>query len=72
MLEKLETEAQSSVSIVTLEDAVTQVGKLRFQAAQDFSHAKAIVADKMLTLGKLNRSTDDLDALDDQKSFDSG
>ncbi|KAK4310737.1 hypothetical protein Pmani_017723 [Petrolisthes manimaculis] len=63
-LDRLETDSAQETSLVSLQDLSQKAGSLVMRLSRDLSSAKAVLADSFLTLGKLNRSQDDLDALE--------
>lgn len=64
-MEKIETDMVNTSSILTLHQTLDKASQIRVVWAKEFASAKAAVAEKILTLGKLNRSMDDLDASGD-------
>ncbi|XP_069169086.1 uncharacterized protein [Procambarus clarkii] len=63
-LDRIETDSEIETSLVGLHDMAQRAGSLVSRLSQDLATAKAVLADSFLTLGKLNRSQDDLDAID--------
>lgn len=65
-LEKTENEAGACSSLISLIEAAGRASETRLQAARDFALAKKAMTDNLLAVTQLNRSTDDLDALEDR------
>ncbi|XP_066973453.1 uncharacterized protein [Macrobrachium rosenbergii] len=63
-LDRIEHECEQETSLVGLHESTQRAGSIVARLAQDLATAKAVLADSFLTLGKLNRSQDDLDAID--------
>ncbi|XP_068219046.1 uncharacterized protein [Palaemon carinicauda] len=63
-LDRIENECEQETSLVGLHESTQRAGSIVARLAQDLTTAKAVLADSFLTLGKLNRSQDDLDAID--------
>ncbi|ROT76569.1 hypothetical protein C7M84_004853, partial [Penaeus vannamei] len=70
-LDRMETDIEQETSLVSLHETVKRAGSMVTRLADDLATAKAVLADSFLTLGKLNRSQDDLDAIE-LKSSTSG
>ncbi|KAK7076508.1 hypothetical protein SK128_001503 [Halocaridina rubra] len=60
----MEEECEQETSLVGLHEKTQRAGSVVARLAQDLATAKVVLADSFLTLGKLNRSQDDLDAID--------
>lgn len=63
-LDRMENECEQETSLVGLHESTQRAGSIVARLSQDLATAKAVLADSFLTLGKLNRSQDDLDAID--------
>ena len=65
-MEKVESEAGACSSLISLIEAASKASETRLQAARDFSLAKKAMTDNLMAVTQLNRSSDDLDALDER------
>ncbi|KAG7158048.1 E3 ubiquitin-protein ligase TRIM32-like 2 [Homarus americanus] len=63
-LDRIENDSENETSLVGLHEMAQRAGSLVSRLSQDLATAKAVLADSFLTLGKLNRSQDDPDAID--------
>ncbi|XP_053647354.1 uncharacterized protein [Cherax quadricarinatus] len=71
-LDRIETDSEIETSLVGLHEMAQRAGSMVSRLSQDLVTAKAVLADSFLTLGKLNRSQDDLDAIDIRSAASGG
>ena len=65
MLDRVETEASTCMSLTSLIEAAGKASEVRLAAARDFAQAKKALTDNLLAVTQLNRSHDELDSLDE-------
>ncbi|XP_045134644.1 uncharacterized protein LOC123518097 isoform X2 [Portunus trituberculatus] len=63
-LDRIETDSEQETSLISLQEMAQRAGSVVSRLSRDLATAKAVLADSFLSLGKLHRSQDDLDAID--------
>ncbi|XP_071543982.1 uncharacterized protein [Panulirus ornatus] len=71
-LDRIETDSEQETSLVGLHEMAQRAGSVVSRLSQELATARAVLADSFLTLGKLNRSQDDLDSIDIKSAASGG